>query len=160
LTGIVARAQTGANVAVVINEESATSKQIGEYYVEKRGIPESNVIRLRMPPEEGISRAAYAALIERPIALALTERGLQDRVLYLVLTKGVPLRILGTSERHAQEVVPRGTSVVAPSAPSPASAMPQFARSDARTAICSIVVASKSPSLTAKIAAIAAPSST
>jgi uncharacterized protein (TIGR03790 family) len=89
------RAQTGANVALVINEESPDSIRIGEYYARKREVPESNVIRIRTLVADGLTRAAYAGSIERPIARALTERGLQDRILYIVLTKGVPLRING-----------------------------------------------------------------
>ena len=92
---VVASAQTAANVAVVINEESPASIQIGEYYVRKRGIPEANVIRIRTKADEPIGRPAYAGSIELPIALALRTRGLQDRILYLVLTKGVPLKISG-----------------------------------------------------------------
>lgn len=91
-----AEAQTAANVAVVINEDSPASIQVGEHYARARAIPESNIIRLHAPPEESISRTSYASSIERPIALALTERGLQDRILYIVLTKGLPLRIAGT----------------------------------------------------------------
>ena len=37
-------AQTAENVAVVINEASAESRQIGEYYVKARDIPAANVI--------------------------------------------------------------------------------------------------------------------
>jgi len=89
--------QSAANVAVVINEASPASRQIGEYYVQKRAVPEANVIRLRASTDENITRAAYASTIEQPIAAALSRQGLQDRVLYLVLTKGVPLRIAGTT---------------------------------------------------------------
>lgn len=92
-----AHAQTGANVAVVINENSAASRQIGEHYARKRGLPDSNIITIRAPAEELINRAQYVTTIERPIAVVLGERGLQDRILYLVLTKGVPLRIAGTA---------------------------------------------------------------
>ncbi len=64
-------------------------------YAKKRGLPESNVIRIRTPTDEVVSRLVYAQSIERAIALAIGTRGLQDRILYLVLTKGVPLRISG-----------------------------------------------------------------
>ena len=39
----------------------------------------------------------YVSAIEAPIAAAIQRGGLHDRVLYLVLTKGVPLRIAGTT---------------------------------------------------------------
>jgi len=92
-----AYAQSAANVAVVINDASRASEQIGLYYAHKREIPDANVIRIRTSTDETIDRAAYAATIEQPIATALSRHGLQDRVLYLVLTKGVPLKIAGTT---------------------------------------------------------------
>ena len=92
----VARAQSPENVAVVINGASPASQKIGEYYVRERGIPAANVIRIQAPTTEAVSRVVYASTIEGPIAAALSRERLQDRVLYLVLTKGVPLRIAGT----------------------------------------------------------------
>ena len=92
-----AHAQSAENVAVVINEASAGSERIGEYYVRKRAIPQTNVIRIRTSVDEEISRAAYAATIEQPIGAALMKAALQDRILYIVLTKGVPLRVAGTT---------------------------------------------------------------
>jgi uncharacterized protein (TIGR03790 family) len=91
-----ASAQTADNVALVINENSAASVRIGGYYAEKRGLPASNVIRIRTSIDETIERALFVSTIEQSIAAALTRNGLQDRILYLVLTKGVPLRIAGT----------------------------------------------------------------
>ena len=51
-TAAPAHAQTAENVAVVINEASAESRQIGEYYIKARGIPAANVIRLKTTTEE------------------------------------------------------------------------------------------------------------
>ncbi len=91
-----ARAQSAENVAVVINEASAESRQIGEYYIKARAIPAANVIRIQTTTEEAIQPALYLATIQAPIAAALQRNNLFDRVLYIVLTKGVPLRVLGT----------------------------------------------------------------
>jgi uncharacterized protein (TIGR03790 family) len=92
-----ARAQGPENVALVINDQSAASQRVGDYYARKRAIPASNVIHVRVSDSETIDRVRYSALIERPIAAALTRQGLQDRILYLVLTKEVPLRITGST---------------------------------------------------------------
>jgi uncharacterized protein (TIGR03790 family) len=89
-------AQSPENVAVVINEASDDSKAVGEHYIQARGIPADNVIRIKTSTDETIPFAAFAATIQQPIALALQRANLQDRVLYIVLTKGVPLRIAGT----------------------------------------------------------------
>jgi uncharacterized protein (TIGR03790 family) len=91
-----ARAQTPENVAVVINDASPQSKEIGEYYVKARGIPAENVIRIQTSTDDAIQPAAYLTTIQQPISVALTRGNLQDRILYIVLTKDVPLRILGT----------------------------------------------------------------
>ncbi len=97
LTAAPASAQTGENVAVIINDASPASQKIGDYYVLKRAVPETNVIHLKTTADDTIPRGEFAANIEQPIAVALRQRGLQDRVLYIVLTKGVPLRIAGST---------------------------------------------------------------
>ena len=89
-------AQSPENVAVVVNDASPASQQIAEYYVRKRAIPASNVIHIKVPATEEVSRQVFAGAIEAPIAAALGKENLQDRVLYLVLTKGIPLRVTGT----------------------------------------------------------------
>lgn len=91
-----ALAQTAENVALVINDSSPDSQRIGEHYARTRAIPASNVIHIKVPPEDTVDRANYAALIEAPVSVAIRRAGLQDRVLYIVLTKGIPLRIAGT----------------------------------------------------------------
>lgn len=91
--------QTAADVAVVINENSPASIRIAEHYVRVRRIPASNVIRIKASTAENIGRPEYVRNIESPIAEALTRHALQDRILYIVLTKGVPLRITGSEGR-------------------------------------------------------------
>ena len=93
----VAHAQSAENVAVVINDNSPESQRIGEYYARTRSLPAENVLRIRVAPEETVERPVYVASIETPIAAAIRRAGLHDRLLYLVLTKGVPLRIAGTT---------------------------------------------------------------
>jgi uncharacterized protein (TIGR03790 family) len=88
---VAAYAQSAENVAVVINESSPDSQRIGEYYAKKRAIPPGNVIRIRAPLGERVDREVYNRAIEVPIREALVRERLQDRVLFLVLTKGVPL---------------------------------------------------------------------
>ena len=91
-----AHAQSAENVAVVINDNSPDSQRIGEYYARVRALPSANVLHIRTSVEETIDRITYTRTIEQPIANALTRAQLQDRILYLVLTKGMPLRVAGT----------------------------------------------------------------
>jgi len=93
-------AQSAENVAVVINDASPASKKIGEYYIAKRSIPTSNVIHINTTQDEGVDRRTYATAIEWPIRVRIAQGQLHDRILYLVLTKGVPLRITGSGGRY------------------------------------------------------------
>ena len=99
LAGVVssAHAQSAENVAVVINEASPESKEIGEYYVQARGIPAENVIRIKTATTDVIDFTVFDGTIQQAIGTALFKGGLQDRVLYIVLTKGIPLRKAGTA---------------------------------------------------------------
>ena len=90
-------AQSAENVAVVINDNSPDSQRIGEHYARTRALPAEQRIRIRASTDETVDRAGYASTIEAPIAAAIRRAGGHDRVLYLVLTKGVPLRISGTT---------------------------------------------------------------
>src|SRR5688572_15345612 len=90
-------AQSAENVAVVINDNSPDSQRIGEHYARTRSLPASDVLRIRVSPVETVERGVYVSSIEVPIAAAIRHAGLHDRVLYLVLTKGVPLGIAGTT---------------------------------------------------------------
>lgn len=87
-------------VLVVANGTSRASMQLADYYVRARGIPADHVVRIAVPPQDEISRAEYARNVERPVAEWLLRRGAQDRVRYIVLMRGVPLRIAGTLGRE------------------------------------------------------------
>ena len=95
-----ASAQTAANVLLVVNDSSDDSVKIGEHYAKVRAIPAAQVLHLKMPVGEIITRPGYAQLIEAPISEWLNANGAQDRILYIVLTKGLPLRIDGTAGRQ------------------------------------------------------------
>jgi len=97
-----AEAQTAKNVLVVVNEASATSRAIGDYYTKRRAIPLENTCRATMPATETISRAEYDAAVARPIGECLKSRGVVEKILYIVTTSDVPLRIAASGE-HAND---------------------------------------------------------
>ena len=101
-------AQTARNVLVVVNAASADSVRIGEYYAKKRQIPADQVLRLtELPadPPDGIDRPVFDRAINGPIAGWLARHQAQDRIIFIVLTKGIPLRINGgTKENEAASV--------------------------------------------------------
>lgn len=91
-------AQTPEQVLVVVNNKSAISREIGEYYLHRRGVPLANLCTIGTDPLETIERPVYTAEIEKPIGAFLRSHGLTEKVLYIVLTRGVPLRIAGKGE--------------------------------------------------------------
>jgi uncharacterized protein (TIGR03790 family) len=94
-----ASAQTGANVLLVANESSPDSLRIAAHYARARAVPPDQVVRLKLEPADEVDRAVFDAQIQAPIAAWLSQHLAQDRILYLVLTKGVPLRVLGSAGR-------------------------------------------------------------
>ena len=51
--------QTADNVLVVVNDSSALSRSVGEYYARKRAIPVRNICHIKAGAEESISRDEY-----------------------------------------------------------------------------------------------------
>lgn len=94
-----ARAQDGSNVLVVANEASLPSLDIAEYYVQRRSIPPNQLLKIKTSTADQITRAEYEFTIQAPIAAWLSRNAAHDRILYIVLTKGVPLRVAGTGGR-------------------------------------------------------------
>ena len=93
-------AQSPDNVLVVVNTTTPDSVQVGEYYQRKRRIPTGNLLRITAPAEEQIARAVFDQQIEAPIAAWIAGHRAHDRLLYIVLAKGVPLRITGPGGRN------------------------------------------------------------
>ena len=93
-----AQAQGPRNVLVVVNANNGDSVRIGEYYVGKRHIPGEQLVRLTgLPadPPDGIDRSVFERGVDCPIADWLVRHQAQDRILFIVLTKGIPVRING-----------------------------------------------------------------
>lgn len=92
-----AAAQTGRNVLLVVNGASPASVQIGDYYAKARGVPADQIVTLQTPTQDEVTREDFNALIEQPLRVWFAQNAAHDRIFYLVLTKGVPLRVGGTS---------------------------------------------------------------
>ena len=102
-----------ARVVVVANERDAESIGLARYYMAARGIPAENLVVLPMPSAEAISWDEFIAQILDPLRAQLSSTGwlegimseLRDefgrrrfictgnRISYLVLCRGVPLKI-------------------------------------------------------------------
>ena len=89
------QAQPPSSVLIVVNQPSALSRQIGEYYATRRHIPASNICRLNAAANEEISRSEFDNQVARPIGNYLRAHNLIEKILYIVTTAGVPLKIQG-----------------------------------------------------------------
>ncbi|MGA2065433.1 MAG: TIGR03790 family protein [Thermoguttaceae bacterium] len=89
-----------ARVLVVRNENSPVSRAVADDYACRRGIPAVLSVRCpdsaASPENETISYATYQAAIEKPLRGLLSTRTGID---FIVLTKGVPIRIAGAPGR-------------------------------------------------------------
>ena len=99
---------------VVYNENDPLSRDLAAFYADKRGIPAERVVSLKCPLEEEISREQYDQTIAGPLRALFDERhwwnrtadqpGTEpssvvtaNRIRFLVLMRGIPLRIRQTS---------------------------------------------------------------
>jgi uncharacterized protein (TIGR03790 family) len=103
LVGLSVHAQTGENVLLVVNGNVALSRQIADYYRPRRSVPVKNVCTIETTGDEEIQWNVYEAQIERPIGDCLKKAGLVDKVLYIVTTMGVPLKVDGPGARQLSE---------------------------------------------------------
>jgi uncharacterized protein (TIGR03790 family) len=103
LTAAAALAQGPENVLIVVNRASPVSMRIGEYYRTRRGIPEANVCAINAPDSETVTRNVYDETVAGPVAACLKSRHLEERILYIATTLGVPLRISGTGGQDGDQ---------------------------------------------------------
>jgi uncharacterized protein (TIGR03790 family) len=105
----------GNSVIVVYNKNISESKQVADYYAERRQVPAAQVIGLDLPKSETITRKEYQEQLQKPLLVALqkarfmafpSETGSKRKkgewtpvlpssatIRYAALCYGVPLRI-------------------------------------------------------------------
>jgi len=96
-------AQSGEQVLLVVNRNSAASIEIADYYRPRRDIPVANVCPIQASTEEEVSWDVYQQQIEKPIAACLERAGLKETILYIVLTLGTPLKVTGGGSAFSAE---------------------------------------------------------
>lgn len=109
LSGLIGGCGRGApdpeRVLIVVNADSPVSLAIGEYYRVARELGEDQVLQLSVPvvspsladpADETITREAFVEHVRDPVAHWLEERDRVDDVHFIVIAKGVPLRIQGS----------------------------------------------------------------
>ncbi|MDX2110130.1 MAG: TIGR03790 family protein [Verrucomicrobiota bacterium] len=114
------RAQSPASVVILANSRDPQSVELANYYASQRGIPTKNIIALPMTTDEAISWPVYVEQIHNPVFKALANgnwlNALENKrtdavgrirwdifgndIGYLVLCRGVPLRINGDAAQQ------------------------------------------------------------
>ncbi|MFM1769753.1 MAG: hypothetical protein RJA22_2282 [Verrucomicrobiota bacterium] len=111
------RRNTGSEVVVVYNLRMPESRQVADYYAQRRAVPTNQLLGLDLPLTEAISRPDYLERLQGPVFRWLEEQGLLTfspatnvvpgrpelppfrqalaaRVRYVLLCYGVPVKIL------------------------------------------------------------------
>ncbi|MDB2685870.1 tetratricopeptide repeat protein [Mariniblastus sp.] len=92
------------NIVVVINSSSADSLAIGNYYIELRNIPPTNVIYvpkvtvLKTTDTQSTQSWRFQREVLGPVWTTIKERGLQDQTQCIVYSAGFPSRIVYQAE--------------------------------------------------------------
>ena len=79
-------------VMVLANRNAARSKGLAQYYMEKRNIPEENLLLVWVTDRESCSREAYEKKVVPPVRRFLAEDK-QNRIRCIVSFYGMPLKI-------------------------------------------------------------------
>ena len=85
-----------SDVLVLINNNSAMSVQVGEYFAEARNVPEENVAYLDVRAREVITKDQFEDLKDQVKTYMITNE-LASKINYIVTTKGFPLKIWNQS---------------------------------------------------------------
>ena len=80
-------------VLVVINARSAASDTVGRYYMARRGIAASHLVRVDLPDGDELGDLDFRTKLASPIRAAIA--ALPVRIDFIVLTTGVPIRLGG-----------------------------------------------------------------
>ncbi len=80
-------------ILVVANSRMAGSVAIGQYYMEKRGIPENHLLKLGLSLKEKMSREEFDENLKKPVNDAIHRLLPGTRIACVVLIYGVPLKV-------------------------------------------------------------------
>ncbi len=80
-------------ILVVANKRMSGSVDIAHYYMEKRNIPQSHLLKLSLSLKETMSRDEFDRKLKKPVLEALTELNLDVKIAAIVLIYGVPLKV-------------------------------------------------------------------
>jgi len=82
----------GRRVAVIANGSQPEPEKLARQYCRDRAVPEQHLILLRCTTSETIPEGDYLTDIQSPVRTALRERKLADKIDFLLVVKGVPIK--------------------------------------------------------------------
>src|SRR5256885_16027561 len=99
-------AEPGASVIVIYNSRMPESKQVAEYYAEKRQVPKNQVFGFALPKEEAMSRAEFIDDLQKPLLKQLETSGLLKLAVAPPLSNATPTggsgrRVVASTIRYA-----------------------------------------------------------
>ena len=77
---------SAAQVAIIVNQNDAASREIAHYYRDKRGIPTANIIEVSLPVRNVISEKTFRSVFEQ------VEKQISNEVQYYALAWSRPFR--------------------------------------------------------------------
>ncbi len=87
---------SGLNVAIVVNQSSTNSVQLGNYYREQRQVPPQNYLRINWAgTNTEWGQADFNQTLLDPFLAMLAERQLTNQIDYVVLSMDIPYRVNG-----------------------------------------------------------------
>lgn len=81
-----------AETVVLVNEASPDSKRVAEHYVKARGIPASQVCTVKCTTSLETPVTDFVRDVADPLRVFLRRNGMEDRVRFVVMTQGMPIR--------------------------------------------------------------------
>ncbi|MEJ5250576.1 MAG: TIGR03790 family protein [Armatimonadota bacterium] len=82
----------GHRVAVIANKAVPESEKLARQYCRDRAVPEEHLILLQCTASESVPEGDYLTDIQSPVRKALRERNLTEKVHFLLVVKGVPIK--------------------------------------------------------------------
>src|SRR5437899_30141 len=93
---------SGLNVAVVVNQASSNSIELGNYYMERRQVPPQNLLRTTWTGGNiEWTLSDFQNVIANPLLSMISTRQLTNQIDYVVLSMDFPFRVTDTSGANA-----------------------------------------------------------
>src|SRR5262245_29343856 len=89
---------SGLNVAVIVNQNSTNSVQLGNYFCERRQVPPQNLLRINWAGgNSDWTLTDFNTFLLAPFQDMLSARSLTNQIDYVVLSMDIPSRISSSS---------------------------------------------------------------